>query len=303
MTRNIILKHAGGELANQLWNYISVYAYSLEIGAETRNPSFYEYHNFFNFLKDEKIRTKLYSLFFKVPRRRSHWINKVFRIKYKIEARIIESLHKSSTVSSQNTSNKTFPLPPSLPLTRKSKDLYFTGWLFRNPIGIEKFRPQIIQAFKPTKTIEKKVEEIISDLNSKYKNIIGLHIRQGDYKTFRNGKYLINQKRVAEICHQYLEKVGFDSKNTVFLITSDGKIEGENFADLQIYTSKENAVTDLFLLSKTQAIIGSDSSFGHFSAWYGNIPQIVLKNEEIDWQYYEGKDKYFINKYLELLPL
>ena len=136
-----------------------------------------------------------------------------------------------------------------------------------------------------------------------YENIIGLHIRQGDYKVFRNGKYLINQNRVAEICHQYLEKNSFDSKNTVFLITSDGMIENENFANLQIYISKENAVTDLFLLSKTKAIIGSDSSFGHFSAWYGNIPHIVLKNEAIDWDYYKGKDKYFINKYLELLPL
>ncbi len=303
MKSNIILKHAGGELANQLWNYVSIYAYSEEIGARTYNPSFYEYHNFFNFLKDEKIKTKLYSLFFRRPRRRSHWMNRLFRFKYKIEAKTIELLHKSDTISSQNTSNKTFSLPPSTSLVRSADNMYFTGWLFRNPIGIEKYRNQIVEAFRPIDYIQNRVDKIISNLKMNYENIIGLHIRQGDYKVFRNGKYLINQNRVAEICHQYLEKNSFDSKNTVFLITSDGMIENENFANLQIYISKENAVTDLFLLSKTKAIIGSDSSFGHFSAWYGNIPHIVLKNEAIDWDYYKGKDKYFINKYLELLPL
>ena len=41
MRKIIILKHGGGELANQLWNYLSVYAFGLERGISVLNPSFF----------------------------------------------------------------------------------------------------------------------------------------------------------------------------------------------------------------------------------------------------------------------
>jgi hypothetical protein len=100
-----------------------------------------------------------------------------------------------------------------------------------------------------------------------------------------------------------LQSKNLNKKETVFLITSDGPIDPHLFFDLETHISQENAVTDLFLLASTLAIIGSDSSFGHFASWYGNIPHIVLKKQAIDWEYYKDKDKYFVNKYLELLPL
>ena len=303
MKSNIILKHAGGELANQLWNYISIYAYSIDIGAQTRNPSFYEYHRFFHLINTESLTTKILSSFFQAPRRRNHPINKYFRLAYKIGTKIITKFRSNQVLSSENTSNCVFYLPPSKELSRRANDIYFLGWLFRNPIGIEKYRPDIIQAFKPIKKIEDRKNQIISSLKNKYQNIIGLHIRQGDYKKFRNGQYLIDQKRVAQICSEYLQSKNLNKKETVFLITSDGPIDPHLFSDLETHISQENAITDLFLLASTFAIIGSDSSFGHFASWYGNIPHIVLKNQAIDWEYYKDKDKYFVNKYLELLPL
>lgn len=302
MKKNIILKNGGGELANQLWNYISVYAYSLEIGATTSNPSFFEYHYYFKFLQNENFIIRLLSLFFKKPRRRNHIINGIFRIKYNLLSKIIIILNKNKIISSINSINQVTYLPPSTKFDRNNNNQYFLGWLFRNPVGIEKYRNQITQAFQPIEKIDNKVNAIIKDFSS-YQNIVGLHIRQGDYKNFKKGKYFIEQKRIAEICKEYLSKNNLDKNSTIFVITSDGNIDTDLFNDLNIYISKENAVTDLFLLSKTSTIIGSDSSFGHFASWYGNIPHIVIKNESIDWEYYRNKNKYFINKYLELLPL
>jgi len=303
MKKNIILKNAGGELANQLWNYVSIYAYSLEVGARTYNPAFFEYHNFFNLLKNENYLTRLFSMFFQKPQRRNHWINKVFRFKYKILIKIICLFNKNNILSSENKTNVIFYLPPSKELATKTHKQYFLGWLFRNPVGLEKYRNEIIEAFKPKFNIERKINNIISEQKKKYSCIIGLHIRQGDYKIFRNGKYLIDQYRARQICHEYIENKKLNNQTTLFIITSDGKIDPEIFNGLNIYISKENAIADLFLLSKTEGVIGSDSSFGHFASWYGNIPHIVLKNETIDWNYYQNKNKYFTNKYLELLPL
>lgn len=303
MNTNIILKHAGGELANQLWNYISIYAYSLDIGAKIRNPSFYEYHSFFHLIDKERLTTKILSSFFQIPRRRNHPINKYFRLAYKIGVKIITKLKSERVLSSENTLNCVFYLPPSKEFTRRANNIYFLGWLFRNPVGIEKYRSNIIETFKPIRKIEDRKNQIISTLRTKFRHITGLHIRQGDYKKFRNGQYLIDQKRVAEICNEYLQSKNLNKNETVFLLTSDGPIDPHLFSDLETHISQENAITDLFLLASTDAIIGSDSSFGHFASWYGNIPHIVLKNQAIDWEYYKDKNKYFVNKYLELLPL
>lgn len=303
MKKNIILKNAGGELANQLWNYISVYSYSLEMGAETKNPSFFEYHHFFNLLEKETVLTKIFSSFFKETRRRGHWLNKLFRYKYKIIVQIISLLNKSKLLSSEGIKNEVVYLPPTKDLIAKGEKQYFLGWLFRNPIGLEKYRKEILSVFRPKKDIEKKILGIKNELQSKYKNLIGLHLRQGDYKIFKNGKYLIDQIRAYGVCKEYIENKKLNVDETIILITSDGKIDLENFFGLNVYISKENAVTDLFLLSGTDVIIGSDSSFGHFASWYGDIPHIILKKEKIDWSYYTDKNKYFANKYLELLPL
>jgi hypothetical protein len=304
MKKIIILKHGGGELANQLWNYISIYAYGLDSKTLVQNPSFFEYHHFFNLLKNESVLTKIRTWFFRTPRRRSHPINKIARFKYGIQIKIMEHLHKKCLLSSLNTLNTSVYLPPTKILSQnleKCNILYLTGWLFRNPIGINKFRKELMETFKPVKKVEDKVEAIIGQLKNKYEHVIGVHIRQADYKTFKESAYFLEQGRVREIINEYIAVYNLDKEKTVFLITSDGPVKTEVFKGLNIYVSKENAVVDLFLLSKTSAIIGSDSSFGAFGAWYGNVPHIVMKKGLMDWNYYDGNKTYFDNKYLTLL--
>jgi len=90
---------------------------------------------------------------------------------------------------------------------------------------------------------------------------------------------------------------GKNKEKTCFVITSDGPINADEFPGLNVTVSKNNAVTDLFLLASTDVIIGSNSTFGAFASYYGNIPFIVMQKEKIDWEYYKNKDKFFENKY------
>ncbi len=303
MKKIIILKHGGGELANQLWNYLSIYAYGLEIEAEVRNPSFFEYHSFFRFLPKENFITKIRAFFFRVPRRRSHFIVKSARFKYKISSKIITSLNSHCVFSSENNENKATYLPPTKSLPPEFENCnktYFTGWLFRNPFGLEKFNAELHKVFTPTDKALAQVEKIVNPLRQKYQKIIGVHIRQADYKVFKDGKFLINQERIREIVGEYAKENIIDAGKTVLLVTSDGPIDENLYKNMNIYVSKENSVIDLFLLSKTDVILGSDSSFGAFAAWYGNIPHIIFKNEPIDWDYYSSKKTFFSNKYSTL---
>lgn len=299
----IILQHGGGELANQLWNYLSVYAYALETKRKCLNYSFFEYNSFFNLSAGNKI---IELLFFKPfagrTERRNGILTRFLRNIYKMYVLVTRICCGQKIISSKNSENKPFYLPPTENtenglLNSAEETLYFDGWLFRNPIGMEKYRKEILEHFKPIDTIEKNTAETISEIRKKYKNIIGVHVRQGDYKEFKGGKYFIEQKRIREIINEYLKFFEKEPEKTYFIFTSDGKIEKDIFEGLNFEISGRNAVTDLFLLSKTDTIIGSDSSFGDFAAYYGNIPHIIFKNETIDWKYYEGKNKFFQNKY------
>lgn len=304
MKKIVILKHGGGELANQLWNYVSIYSYGLEMDVSVQNPSFFEYHSFFNFLKNESFTTRFLSLFFKQPRRRSHPINRFFRSLYALRTRFIAAVCPSCVVSSQNASNEVFYLSSANPLAENvnCEVLYFSGWLFRNPKGLEKYRTKLITAFAPNQTIQNQAEEIVESLRKIKNTVLGIHIRQADYKVFKDGQYIVSPARMREIVEEYIQQKRFGTKDIALLVTSDGPINESVFIGLHTYISRENAVVDLFLLSKCDALIGSNSSFGAFASWYGNIPHIVATNEAMDWNYYSDQEKFFENIYATLAP-
>ena len=302
MKKIVIQKSGGGELANQLWNYASIYAYGLETGAVVCNPAFFEYHSFFNFLPKESLPTRFVARFFRTARRRAHVINRFWRFCVAISNNLILSLHVSCTLSSQNASNTPVYLPPTGPLQKSScETLYFSGWLFRNPEGLKKYRSELVRVFAPRKEIGTKVDDIVSPLRKNTSTLLGLHIRQGDYKVFKGGRYLISAQRMRELVEEYGAQHQLIPDNMQLLITSDGPVDMGAFAGFKVYRSQEDAVTDLFLLSRCDAVIGSDSSFGNFAAWYGDTPHIVATKEPIDWEYYRGKQDYFENKYCTLV--
>lgn len=301
----VILRADGNELANQLWNYASIYAYTLGRGYKLTNPSFFEYGEYFTMPAPNFF----FKIFFFLPfknytKRKTALRRKIWRKMYFWYTKIIIRLFRNRTISYTNSQNTPFYLPPTKPsdkklehLEQKEGVLYFDGWLFRNPVGLEKYRENILKYFKPKNTTASKVGIQIKELRNKFKHIVGVHIRQGDYATWRGGTYLIPQTRVREILDEYLKEKNVTTPETCFIITSDGPVNTSLLDGLNVSVSRENAVHDLFLLSSTDTIIGSNSTFGAFASYYGNIPLIVMQKEAIDWGYYADKKTYFENKY------
>lgn len=303
-----IIRTSGNELANQLWNYISVYAYSFECNRRLVNPAFFEYGEYFTMKAAPGFVFKL--LFFKpfkdYTKRKTSLKRRIWRKIYTWYSTLIMWMHKKQTISLQT---ETLYLPPTSKISSATKDgkvlnilknnssLHLDGWLFRNPVGLEKYRIEIQEYFKPRADILNEVQSYMGDLRNKFEKVIGVHIRQSDYKTWKNGVYFIEQTRVRTIIDDYISLFKINHETTCFFIASDGKIDTALFKGLNIDVSKHNAVTDLFLLASTDAIIGSNSTFGAFASYYGNIPHIVMQKERMDWEYYKDKKTYFENKY------
>jgi hypothetical protein len=308
----IIIAHDGGELANQIWNHVSVFAYACERGYECVNHSFFEHAQSFQNLSKGSFISKIFSLPYSRSRLRktSHFV-RLWRKLYKLlVVKPVLGLNVARTVCS-NDEGEVYYLPPTAVSSEKLSKLetsagnfYFasvSGGVFRNAKGIEVHRGQIVKSMKPVEHIQNKVASVISPLRATYADVIAVHIRQTDYKTFKGGKYYVPPERAVEIMREYLNVMGKKTADVCFVVTSDESVDTSLFKGLNVVISRNDVVTDLFTLASCDVLIGSDSTLGHFASYYGDIPHIIMKNEDMDWNYYRNKEKYFVNKYLTVM--
>lgn len=314
MKKVIILQHDGGEMGNQLWNYASIYAYCVEKGYDCENWSFFECARYFknSLPKSSLLRRLFFMPFTHYEKRRSAYRIRIWRKLYRLFVVLPVTIFcKKQIVSSSMAVNDLYYLPPTTPssvilsrLENSTRKIYFSfvsGGVFRNPIGLSKYRKSVVSHFSPDPQVEARAHEFIGPLRHRYRILIGVHIRQTNYAKFKKGKFQINQVRARNILEEYCKQKGYSLNEVCFVVASDGAINQEVFDGLNIEISTHNAGEDLFILALCDVIIGSDSTFGNFASYYGDIPHIIMKNESIDWNYYADKNTYFINKYFTVM--
>lgn len=290
-----ILRHNGGQLGNQLLLFMSVYAYCLEKGFDCINYSFYEYGKYFNF-KTPNFYFKIFELISKFKFYKSHAL---IYILYRYSTNIITFFEKGIILKADP--EDIFYLPPTVDSNKshtntlheieasKNKKIYIDGWTFRNPLGLKKYRELITKKFRPKFEIIKKVKKFIKNIKKDY-YLVGVHIRQGEYKNknFMAGEWYFNEKEVVEILKSYLEGERKNSKKVLFLLCSDGPIDLALFPDLNVILGLGSTMQDLMALSMCDVILGSNSTFGSFAAYYGNIPFFVFDRKQ---KYIKGMGK------------
>lgn len=284
----IILRHNGGQLCNQLLLFTSIYAYCLEKGFSYLNYSFYEYNKYFNF-KSPNFYVKIFELLSSFKFYKSHSIIYLF---YRWSTYIYTFLKKGLIIKNEDTDNVLY-LPPTLESNKnhikeilkiefsENRKIYTDGWAFRNPVGLKKYRSEIIKAFRPKQEIILRVADFMKKIGKNF-FLIGVHIRQGEYrsKKFMGGSWYFSEKDVAEILRSYLKEEGRDIKKVLFILCSDGPLDLAPFNGLNIKLGMGSVMEDLITLSMCNLIIGSNSTFGSFAAYFGNTPFFIFDHEK-----------------------
>ena len=171
---------------------------------------------------------------------------------------------------------------------------YVTGWMYRNPIGMEKYRADIMTAIKPKKKVRTHVSSVLAYPRANFKHVVGVHFRLGDYRYVEEKKFFFEPQQVEKILTEYVTQSGMQTQDICFVICSDEKLNPDHFKSINAFFPTGSPAEDLFTLAATDVIIGSDSTFGPFAAWYGNVPFIIFDRTGIDWEYYKGKEKFFV---------
>ncbi len=270
MKKLVIIKPGCKEFANELMCYMSIAACGLETGVTVKNPS-----------------------------RLLHkpWMRNVAgRALYALYARAVMHMHPAGRLDAWRAP---IFLPPTKALPEQAaaqKALYLFGWVFRNPIGLEKYRAQLLKIFAPGPRIAKKVAQALAPHSGK--TIIGVEMRTRPYPGFDDGEFLVSCARTREVVNEYLKEHGLSAKDVSLVIASDGPVS--HFENLPAHIERDPKA-GLYLLSRASVVIGTNSTRANLPAWIGNVAHIVATNDSLDWGYYKDKHNYFDNKYLTLV--
>ncbi len=268
MKKLVILKHSAKEFANRLLNDMSIYAYGLEIDALVINLTYLEHKRFGYMI-------------------------------HKFCARIIDKLTRNTC--GLWALNGAKYLPPTEEADSRlagRNTLFFSGWLFRNPLGLERYRRQVVEKFGPSPRMQRKIESLLAPIQ-KNRVRIGVHLRLIPFKGFEDGEFLVPQKRVREIVDEYMREKTLYTQDVELIIACDQPLLAETFEGYTTHVYRGDAATSLFLLATCSVVIGTNTTLSNVAAWFGNVPHIVTKKTLMNWRYYFGHDTYFENKYAD----
>ena len=130
-------------------------------------------------------------------------------------------------------------------------------------------------------------EKFVQSLRNEYNFLIGVLIRQDDYRIFAGGKYFFETDRYIEWIKQAKELFVLSGK-VGFIIASDEPQDIDKFGNLNVHFATGKAVgkghylENMAELSKCDLIMTPPSTFGVWAAFIGDIPILPLyKNSQV----------------------
>jgi hypothetical protein len=163
------------------------------------------------------------------------------------------------------------------------KFLGFTkGWqTMHDTRYLQQAKQELQQLFRPRQEICDKAETMVRDIRNNYDFIVGVHIRQGDYKNFYNGIFYYT----IEDFHHFMQQIKdiYKDKRIAFFISSNESFSLEQFEDCNCYRfGKEPSgdILDLYTLSLCDRIIGPWSTFSRWASFIGEVPLCFIKDKE-----------------------
>lgn len=167
--------------------------------------------------------------------------------------------------------------------TSRQPVIIFAGWLFKSDYLYRQYRDTLFPFFLPSSSVRRAAIETFQTAIAKYSSstVVGVHIRRGDYKTFNDGRYFfptcVFRNSMVAIRDHLLGDV-------TFLLFSDERILQSDFNDLQVHTSTNSPIVDMYTMSLCAGLVGPPSTFSSFAMkmWgNSNIHSILTSTTKV----------------------
>ncbi|OIP81067.1 MAG: hypothetical protein AUK44_10795 [Porphyromonadaceae bacterium CG2_30_38_12] len=160
----------------------------------------------------------------------------------------------------------------------KNDVVYVGGWAFRVPQLVEKYKNEMHKqyALKPIFYLNNDFVENVEKFTLSDYIMVGVHIRRGDYKTWKKGAYYyedeVYKNQMESISDQLMQQ---GKKKILFILFSNEALSIQQTPNLLI--SKENWYIDHHLMSLCHYLIGPPSTFTLWASYVGNAKLIYLQ--------------------------
>jgi hypothetical protein len=153
----------------------------------------------------------------------------------------------------------------------KHKRTWLTGgWRFQYPTIGRSFLPAARRFFALVEPYASNVSNLVANARANAEILIGVHIRQTDFREHAGGKFYFTTAQYAALMHQAANI--FPERKVHFLLVSDEDNENYGLGQLVCYRGTGVAVEDMYALGKCDYIISSAAS--SFSLWPSVLYQV-----------------------------
>jgi hypothetical protein len=251
------LKH--GQLGNQLNLYAHFIALSLETGVAVVNPSFLPYAAMFTGTGEEL--TRLSQLTSRVLGLAAPKISKVPGM-----TRWVQMI----TAPNPRAGMIYLDTPEFKAAARLVPMLVTQGYAFRYRYRSSTQLDFIRNIFTPIAAYQERIKTLFETARGDGDFLIGVSIRQGDYQEHLGGHFYFETEVYVE--QMKVAKALFPDKAVRFLVCSNEKQDPAVFEDLPVTLGTEEAVVELYALSRCDLLLGVPSSFVYWASFYGKVP-------------------------------
>ena len=155
-------------------------------------------------------------------------------------------------------------------MARRRKVIFLYGWAYRDYAAFDKHADTIRQFFQPTASVQKNVNTLLARCRIKGEVIVGVHIRRGDYKEHREGRFYYEPCQYADLMRATAAL--FPGRNVHFLICSNETVDAETFQEFSFSLGNNHIAEDMYSFAKCDYILGPPSTYTMWASFMGQVP-------------------------------
>jgi hypothetical protein len=282
----VIYTHGGGRLGNQLLRFAHWMAWAREHEGEVEviDLAFWPYAQFFQQWHSHPVcvypvRPHRLDAVVRSFRRLPVWLG--WRAEWRLQC-AVHAIGRCwpgwQAVGLDDPAGENLDLesPDFLSNVTKHRVTTCAGWKISGWKLFSKYQAVIRECFRPEPVFAARAAKFIATLRAKCDVLAGLLIRQGDYRTWREGRFYFSAETYAGWIRQLIDL--HPGQRVVVVMACDERQDPSAFAGLPCYFASGSANTgghwfESFVeLSQCDFVLSPPSTFGAAAAFVGAIP-------------------------------
>lgn len=138
----------------------------------------------------------------------------------------------------------------------------------------------LLKHFSLDKNRRVKIHNALIKGNRNDAEVLAVHIRHGDYKTWRSGRYFFDVESY-KLMIRAIASLNHNKKSSLFYIASNVDVSQDFEGHIgvrgsKIIVSSSSFDDDFLTLASSKLIVGPPSTFGHWAAFLGETKRYIL---------------------------